>query len=396
MSLFDHPDDTGPLDMATPASVRVIAEGIASLPRDTWNQLAGCEAPHLSHEFLAALEVNRCLGSRVGWHAMPWLVEDEVGRAMAALPLYIKENSFGEFVFDWAWAEAYQRHDVPYYPKWVVASPFTPATARKFLISPGDSNEELAQALLGHVLETAKVRGISSVHFLFTDEAVLRNSALIHRIGCQFHWSNQGYRDFRDFLESLTAKRRKEILRERRKVNEAGIRIRRRSGDELSTEDWVRFHSLYRGTFEKHANFPALTLAFFQAIGKTMGDRLLVVEALSGEIVVASAFFMVGQNTLYGRYWGADEEVPALHFEVCYYQGIEFAIERGLAVFEPGAQGEHKISRGFLPVRTHSYHWIGHEGFRDAIARHVILENQQMESYIRSCEARSPYRVAAC
>lgn len=382
--------------MAFPVSVKVITKGVASIPRDTWNQLAGTEWPHLSHEFLVALEQNRCLGSRVGWHAAPWLVEDEVGQVIAALPLYIKDNSFGEFVFDWAWAEAYQRHDMPYYPKWVVAAPFTPATASKFLCAPESPDTQVAETLLSRVLDLARRQDISSVHFLFTDEDVLRDSGLIHRIGCQFHWRNQGYRDFHDFLEALTAKRRKEILRERRKVMEAGITMRRRSGDELSAADWIRFHELYRGTFEKHANFPALTLGFFQSIGKTMGDKLLLVEGLSQGHVVASAFFLVGQNTLYGRYWGADEEVPALHFEACYYQGIEFAIERGLSVFEPGAQGEHKISRGFLPVRTHSYHWIGHEGFREAISRHVTLENQHMESYIRDCEARSPYRMDSC
>lgn len=383
--------------MAFPAySVRVIADGVASVPRETWNQLAGTEAPHLCHEFLAALESQHCLGRRVGWHASPWLVEDETGRVIAGLPVYAKDNSFGEFVFDWAWAEAYQRHDVPYYPKWVVAAPFTPASARKFLLSPECSDTSVAETLLRRVLASAKEQEISSVHFLFTDEAVLRNAGLIHRIGCQFHWRNQGYRDFRDFLETLTAKRRKEILRERRKVIEAGITIQRRSGDELSANDWARFHELYRSTFEKHANFPALTLGFFQSIGKTMGEKILLVEAVSEEQLVASAFFMESENTLYGRYWGAYEEVPALHFEVCYYQGIEFAIERGLSIFEPGAQGEHKISRGFLPVKTHSYHWIGHEGFRDAISRHVTIENRHMESYIQSCEERSPYRTDPC
>jgi uncharacterized protein len=382
----------------TPAaySVKLIAGGIASLPRETWNQLAGTDVPHLSHEFLAALETQRCLGDRVGWHATPWLVEDAVGEVVAALPLYVKENSFGEFVFDWSWAEAYQRHDIPYYPKWVVAAPFTPATAQKFLFSPDCPEAGLSEALLQRVLRSADEQGISSVHFLFTDEAVLRDSELIHRVGCQFHWKNQGYRDFRDFLEALTSKRRKEILRERRKVLETGMVIQRRKGNELSAEDWLRFHNLYRSTFEKHANFPALTLGFFQSIGKTMGGRLLLVEALSEGEIVAAAFFMVGDNTLYGRYWGTSEDVPALHFEICYYQGIEFAIEQGLSVFEPGAQGEHKISRGFLPARTHSYHWIGHDGFRDAIARHVALENRQMEAYIQSCNARSPYRTDAC
>lgn len=382
----------------TPAaySVKLIAGGIASLPRETWNQLAGTDVPHLSYEFLAALETQRCLGDRVGWHATPWLVEDARGEVVAALPLYVKDNSFGEFVFDWAWAEAYQRHHVPYYPKWVVAAPFTPAAAQKFLISPDCSESSLSEALLRRVCSSADEQGISSVHFLFTNEAVLRDSDLIHRMGCQFHWKNNGYRDFRDFLETLTSKRRKEILRERRKVLESGLVIQRRKGGELSAEDWSRFHGLYRGTFEKHANFPALTLDFFQSIGKTMGERLLLVEALCEGQVLAAAFFMVGGNTLYGRYWGTSEDIPALHFEVCYYQGIEFAIEQGLAVFEPGAQGEHKISRGFLPEKTHSYHWIGHEGFRDAITRHVALENRQMEAYIRSCESRSPYRMDAC
>ncbi|MEY4685293.1 MAG: hypothetical protein RLZ25_1752 [Pseudomonadota bacterium] len=377
-------------------SLDVSSGGVTSIPQDTWNHLAGAHAPHLSHEFLAALETHRCLGDRVGWHPSPWLVKNPASAIVAALPLYVKDNSFGEFVFDWAWAEAYQRHGMPYYPKWVVASPFTPATANKFLSAAITPEPEFHRILLQGVIESAEEQGISSVHFLFTNEAVLRDAELIHRIGCQFHWKNQGYRDFRDFLETLTAKRRKEILRERRKVKEAGIAIQRRSGGELSANDWMRFHELYRSTFEKHANFPALTLGFFQSIGKTMGDKLLLIEALSANQVVASAFFMVGENTLYGRYWGAIEEVPTLHFEVCYYQGIEFAIEKGLLVFEPGAQGEHKISRGFLPVKTHSYHWIGHEGFRDAIARHVILENRQMQTYIRNCNERSPYRSESC
>ena len=377
-------------------SLKIIPEGVSSLPQTEWNQLAGRHAPHLSHEFLAALENHRCLGDRVGWHPRPWLVENPQGGVVAALALYEKDNSFGEFVFDWAWAEAYQRHEMPYYPKWVVASPFTPATAKKFLSTGVAPDVDLHQLLLHRVLASAEDQGISSVHFLFTDENVLRDAELIHRIGCQFHWKNQGYRDFRDFLETLTSKRRKEILRERRKVLETDVTIQHRSGQELSLADWSRFHTLYRSTFEKHANFPALTLGFFQSIGQSMGDKLLLVEALSEGQVVASAFFMVGDDTLYGRYWGAFEEVPALHFEVCYYQGIEFAIERGLSVFEPGAQGEHKISRGFLPVKTHSYHWIGHEGFRDAIARHVILENRHMENYIHACDARSPYRSDGC
>lgn len=377
-------------------SLKVITGGVSAISQQAWNDLTGANAPHLSHQFLAALEEHRCLGDRVGWHASPWLVENPARGILAALPLYVKDNSFGEFVFDWAWAEAYQRHEMPYYPKWVVASPFTPAAADKFLGIPLATETDFHQLLLVGVLDAAKEQGISSVHFLFTNQAVLRNKGLIHRIGCQFHWKNRGYRDFRDFLEMLTAKRRKEILRERRKVADAGIRIQRRRGNELSSHDWVRFHAFYRSTFEKHANFPALTLEFFQSIGRTMGDRLLLVEALSEHQVVASAFFMVGDETLYGRYWGADEEIPALHFEVCYYQGIEFAIEQGLSVFEPGAQGEHKISRGFLPVTTHSYHWIGHEGFRDAISRHVVIENRHMESYIQNCEVRSPYRTDAC
>jgi len=248
----------------TPAaySIKRIAGGIASLPRGTWNQLAGGQAPHLSHEFLSALETQHCLGDRVGWHSSPWWVENDLGTVVAALPLYVKDNSFGEFVFDWAWAEAYQRHGLPYYPKWVVASPFTPATGQKFLLSPESSQGSLRERLLEQVIASAHQKGISSVHFLFTNEAVLRNSDLIHRLGCQFHWKNKGYRDFGDFLETLTSKRRKEILRERRKVLESGMVIQRRNGHELSAAEWSRFHHLYRSTFEKHANFPALTLGF--------------------------------------------------------------------------------------------------------------------------------------
>jgi uncharacterized protein len=374
-------------------SIKAHVEGVASIPQATWDRGVEDRSPHLSHAFLSSLETEGCLGERVGWYPRPWTAQDASGRVIATLPLYVKENSFGEFVFDWAWAEAYQRHGLPYYPKWVVASPFTPASGQKFLCGSDPLDPALREQLLMAVVGAAEEEGISSVHFLFTPESWLEERGLIHRTGCQFHWKNRDFVDFAHFLDSLTSKRRKEVLRERRKVREAGIVTRCRKGMELSPEEWVIFHRLYCGTFEKHGNYPALSASFFQRIGSLMGEKILIVEALRSDEVVGAAFFMIGEDTLLGRYWGASEEIPALHFELCFYQGIEYAIASGLSRFEPGAQGEHKISRGFLPELTHSYHWIRNAGFRDAIARHVALENKHVAEYMQACSEHSPYRV---
>ncbi len=366
---------------------------ISDIDPTAWNALTGGAYPFLRHEFLAALEERNCLGPRVGWLPHHLLVEDQAGQLAAACPMYLKLNSFGEFVFDWAWAEAYQRAGLDYYPKLVVAAPFTPATGPRLLVAPGQRGGPLAEQVIDAAMDAAREAGGSSLHWLFTtDAALLESPRLLKRMGCQFHWENRGYAGFEDFLAELTAKRRKEILRERRLVREAGVELVRLRGDAVAPELWRVVHELYCTTFAKHGNYPALTEACFREIAATMGERVMLVLAARRGEIVGAAYFLVGDEALYGRYWGASEEVPALHFEACYYQGIEYCIENGLRLFEPGAQGEHKISRGFLPTPTWSAHWIGDPRFRKPIADFLEREEVAMQSYVSELEARSPYK----
>ena len=373
-------------------TLRSISQGVRALSPSLWNGLGVAPFPHLRHEFLAALETQNCLGPNVGWSAMPWLIEGPGAEVLGAVPVYLKETSFGDFSSDWHWARAYQQQGRSFYPKLVVASPFTPATGPKILAA----NEGLSAAHRVEVFELMREAvnrlGASALQFLFAPAEEFQDLPLIERHGCQFHWHNPGYRDFADFLDQLTSRRRKEILRERRQVREAGIELVARCGSSVTEGEWALFHQFYVRTFEHYGNYPALTEPFFRALGDTMGDQVCLVMAHRGEHLVAAAFFLVGASVLYGRYWGTLEALPALHFEACYYQGIELAIARRLSTFEPGAQGEHKISRGFLPQRTLSYHWIRHPGFRAAIARHVKTENLAMAEYMSACLARSPYR----
>lgn len=370
-----------------------IERDTAALAGAEWNRLNGGTYPFLRHEFLEALETTGCLGRRVGWLPEHLILEDAEGRLVGACPLYRKLNSFGEFVFDWSWAEAYARAGLAYYPKWVVAPPFTPATGPRLLVQEGAGSADRATRLLAAAIEAARAAGVSSLHFLFaTDPVLLQSPELLPRLGYQFHWEDRGFGDFEGFLAALTAKRRKEILRERRLVRDAGIELRRVRGDELEPASWQAIHALYCTTFAKHGNFPALTLRFFERLAATMGDRVMVVLAWRRRALVAAAYFLVGDQALYGRYWGCLEEVPGLHFEACYYQGIEYCLERGLRRFEPGAQGEHKIARGFLPTATHSLHWIADPDFRVAIDRHLQRERPAVAAYMAVLAARSPYR----
>ncbi len=377
--------------------IRLI-DRIADVAPVQWEALSVGHSPFLSHAFLHALEERGCLGSRVGWMPSHLLVEDPRGDLIAASPMYLKSNSFGEFVFDWSWADAHQRSGLPYYPKAVVAAPFTPATGARLLTHPRVERSAVATLLIDAAIGAAKALNLSSVHWLFgNDDELVASPNLLPRKGCQFHWENRGYRDFTDFLDALTAKRRKEIRRERRRVAESGVTVVRIPGSEASDADWELFHRLYRRTFAKHGNYAALSLTFFRELGLAMGQRILLLVARAERRDLGAALFVRSRDTLYGRYWGAFEEIPALHFEVCYYQGIEYCIEHGLNRFEPGAQGEHKVSRGFDPRATWSYHWIADSALRDAIARFVRHEAAEIDAYMRHLMAHSAYRSAgAC
>lgn len=387
-------DATPPVRQAA-TRVRII-ERIDEVDTAAWNALGVTPYPYLRHEFLSALETEGCLGERYGWlprHLTLW----RDGRLEGAAPMYLKFNSYGEFVFDWAWADAYQRNGLRYYPKLVSASPYTPATAPKILLHPA-ADKDVAAQLAAAGLELARQSQVSSLHWLFTtsdETALLETNGLLRRTGCQFHWTNPGYASFDDFLATLSSAKRKNIRRERRKVAEAGIEFRLLDGDTASDDDWRTYHQLYESTFHRHGGMPTLSLGFFRTIAQRMPHAVLLIMAEHDGEPVAAAFCLVGDDTLYGRHWGCNRHFDQLHFEACYYQGQEFCIRKGLRRFEPGAQGEHKIARGFLPTETLSAHWLADPQFHDAIARHLEFERSGMRDYIDEMARHSPYREEA-
>jgi hypothetical protein len=341
------------------------------------------------------MERHECVGERFGWIPQHLALRDDQGQLLAVSPCYLKLNSYGEFVFDWAWADAYRRAGRRYYPKLVVASPYTPATGERILTGDNPRRAELIEALIRGAVAVAERLGVSGLHWLFTadDETQqLDAGGLMTRLGCQFHWHNADYRDFDDLLATFSAEKRKKVKRERRRVADAGVRLRRVRGDQVSEAEWAIFHRLYEDTFDKRGGIPTLTLPFFREIGRTMGEQLLLVLAEHRGEIVASAFCLQGTRSLYGRHWGCVRELHSLHFEACYYQGLDHCIEHGLQRFEPGAQGEHKVARGFLPTRTWSAHWIADPALRKPIGHFLAHEIDGMEDYIAEMQQRSPYR----
>jgi predicted N-acyltransferase len=372
-----------------------ILDSIDSVAAADWNRVSGTAHPFLRHEFLAALERHDCVGDRYGWLPRHVAARDDEGRLCGVVPLYLKDNSYGEFVFDWAWADAYHRAGLPYYPKLVAAIPYTPVTGARLLVAPDADRAGVAQALLDAALELTETSGASSLHWLFTDAAdtaLLTGRGLLRRTGCHFHWHNAGYGSFDDFLARLSSRKRKKIRRERRYVAEAGIRMKILHGTEATHEQWQAMHRFYRTTFERKSGIPTLSLGFFEEISRTMGDQVVLVFALHDGRPVAGAIMLRGATALYGRHWGSLADYHSLHFETCYYQGIDYAIGHGLELFEPGAQGEHKISRGFLPSYTWSAHWIRDERFRAAIAHYLEQEHALMVDYHDDLQRTSPFR----
>ncbi|NTY40730.1 MULTISPECIES: GNAT family N-acetyltransferase [Burkholderia cepacia complex] len=375
----------------------------AEVPADEWNALLARDAqptPFLRHEFLDALHASRCAVDDTGWSPhFVTLTDAGTGRLVAAAPVYAKQHSYGEYVFDWAWADAYQRNNLPYYPKLLCAVPFTPVQGTRLLAADDDARRRLAATLLAF----AEQSDVSSLHVLFPtgDEArLLESMGMMLREGVQFHWINDGYRHFDDFLATLEQKKRKNIRAERRKVHDAGVTFRRLTGDRISDADWRFFSRCYRQTYREHYSSPYLNLDFFRTIGATMPENLLLVIAEADGQPIASALAVYrrgehGGGTLYGRYWGALEHVPCLHFETAYYQLLEFCIEAGLDTFEGGAQGEHKLARGFLPTVTHSAHWLAHPAFSDAVARFLERETEHIHAYVDELREHDPFRRGA-
>ncbi|WP_132972108.1 GNAT family N-acetyltransferase [Thiogranum longum] len=372
-----------------------ILNSIDTIPAARWNAVSGTGNPFLRHEFMLALERNGCVGEQHGWLPRHLAAFDNNNDLVGAVPMYLKDNSYGEFVFDWSWAEAYQRAGLSYYPKAVVAIPYTPTPGPRILVHPQADRDTIASALIELARNGSQSENLSSLHWLFTDKddtERLRQQGFLIRLGCQFHWKNRGYRDFEAFLSSFSARKRKKVRRERRYVQEQHIDIITVHGHEATDLQLQTMHDFYRITFEKKWGHPTLTLDFFREIAQTMGEQLVFFIAEKQQTMVAGAICFRGNDTLYGRHWGCYEDYHSLHFEACYYQGIEYCIKHGLNVFQPGAQGEHKISRGFLPTPTWSAHWIADDRFRGLIADFLEHETSAMNEYIEELNQRSPFR----
>ncbi|MGE0081691.1 MAG: GNAT family N-acetyltransferase [Thiohalomonadaceae bacterium] len=371
-----------------------VCHSLAAVPAAQWDALAvPARHPFLRHAFLHGLERHGCVGERWGWlprHLLAW----EGERLVGALPLYLKDNSYGELVFDWAWADAYQRAGLAYYPKLVSAVPYTPTTGPRLLLA-ADAPADTGERLLQEALEQTRAAGCSSLHVLFPDErqaAFLQTHGLLRRTGTQFHWFNRGYRDFDDFLDTFTAEKRKKLKRERRRVVEQGVTLEVREGRDIDEAHWAAFHRFYRSTFDKRGGYATLTEDFFRALGETMPEQVVLVLARHAGRYVAGALSFRSSDTLYGRHWGCEAEFNSLHFEACYYLGLEYCIRHGLQRFEPGAQGEHKVARGFEPVPTWSAHWLAHAGFSEAVARYLAHEEAATVEYMRELAEHLPYR----
>ena len=367
---------------------------ITQLEAAQWNQVCGNNNPFICHEFLSALEQTGCVNVRTGWEPHHVTVYLD-GQLVAVMPLYIKHHSYGEYVFDWAWAEAYQRHQIDYYPKLLTAIPFTPSTGPRLCVTSHSLRNAVSEFITHEIIQLAEVKGYSSWHLLFPEapeQQSLSEGLLNQRIGCQFHWFNQKFLDFDHFLSTFASRKRKKINRERRRITEQGLTLVKLTGDMITTEHLQTFYHFYQATYLKRAQQGYLTYDFFLQIHQKMPENILLVLGYKEDKPVAGAFSFIGEKTLYGRYWGCLEEFEGLHFEACYYQGIEFCIEHGLEKFDPGAQGEHKISRGFEPIKTYSYHWIAHPGFKQAIDRFLIEEHEGIENYIESAKTVLPFK----
>ena len=372
-----------------------VIRDLATVAAADWNSLHGTEYPFLRHEFLQALEATGCVGGRSGWEPHHLLLRDADGSLAGALPLYRKLSSYGEFVFDWAWADAYRRAGLNYFPKLVSAVPFTPATGPRLLIAPGRPRADIASRLTSGAIELAERLEASSVHVLFPVDgeiAAWTAAGFMLRKDCQFHWHNRGYADFEAFLAGFTAGKRKKVHRERRRVAEAGITFKHLAGGDIDARLWHRLMPHYADSFRRRGREPYLNEAFFKRLADTLPDSLLVIVAyLHGE-PVATAICYRSATTLYGRYWGSTAGFHSLHFETCYYQGIDYCIAHGLAAFEPGTQGEHKISRGFVPTETHSAHWLSDPRFARAIDQYLDRERTHIDEYMAVAGEHVPYR----
>lgn len=369
-------------------------DSIEDIGLEQWQALAGTGNPFLRYEFFAALEQSGCTSAETGWQPQH-LVFRSGDQIVGVAPAYLKTHSMGEYVFDFAWAEAYQRYGMAYYPKLLIAIPFTPSRGPRLLLEPSIRTSLKTgdmPALLDSLIEDL---GVHSWHVLFpdvADQSLLHQDGELHRLGCQFHWHNNQYGSFEDFLAVLTSRKRKSIRKERKQVADQGITFTRYHGRDISDQVLSAFYVFYQATYLKRGQRPYLNKAFFEQIRERIPEHLTLIMAAHDRKMIAGALFLSGQDTLYGRYWGCLDEYNFLHFETCYYQGIELAIQQALARFDAGAQGEHKLVRGFEPVITHSWHGIAHPGFQEAIARFTEEEASHVQAYAEDALDALPFR----
>lgn len=374
---------------------------IADIPAVAWDGLANppgvAHDPFVSHAFLKALEDAGTVGRRSGWMPQHVVIEDD-GVLVGVMPCYVKSHSKGEYIFDYGWAEAYERAGGRYYPKLQVAVPFTPVPGRRLLVVPGDTQALRERQLLAGGIELAKRVGCSSLHITFLSEGEWTRAGaagLLQRTDKQFHWHNQGYKTFDDFLGTLASRKRKAIRKERREAVEGGLVIEPVTGKDITEAHWDAFFEFYMDTGSRKWGQPYLNREFFSRLSATMADRCLLMMARRDGRYVAGALNLIGGDCLFGRYWGTVDPQPCLHFEVCYYQAIDYAITHGLARVEAGAQGEHKLARGYIPEATYSAHWIADEGFSKAVERYLEDERQHMADHRAALSEYAPYRRGA-
>lgn len=367
---------------------------LAQIDRTEWNGLTGTGYPFLRHEFLSALERSASVSAETGWQPRHLLVYEQ-NELVALMPLYLKFHSRGEYVFDYQWAEAYRNHGLAYYPKWLTSIPFTPCQGKRIAIKTGADENRIVSFIAAYLQETIAHSPVSSWHCLFPDPQLaerLESLGSSLRKNVQFHWFNKGYRDFDDYLDSFSAGKRKQVKRERRRVTEQGIRFRQIPGPEISDREWNAFFHFYQMTYFKRGMQPYLNIEFFREIVETMPEQLLMIIAERDGDYKGAALSFIGDDTLYGRYWGCAEEFHSLHFEACYYQGLEYCLQYQLKRFDSGAQGEHKIARGFEPVYTYSAHWIKDRRFAEAIGDFLKWETNEIRSYRAAANEHLPFK----
>jgi len=373
-----------------------IVDSMQQVDASSWDALV-LGMPLLSYAFLSGLEESNSVGIGTGWQPCPLLVRSD-GQLVGAMPLYVKSHSYGEYVFDWTWAEAYQRNGLNYYPKLISAIPFTPISSQRLLVADVPNADKIQTLMIEELTEMIVKYDLSSVHILFPDDSssdFLNQANWLKRHGVQFRWENDGYHDFENFLFRLSHDKRKKIRQERKKVSASGVVCQRIKGSDVSSDQWDFFYKCYQNTYKEHHSTPYLTPDFFKLIALNMPQNILLVIALINEEPVACALNIYHETTLYGRYWGAMRYVPNLHFELCYYQAQEFCIAENIKYFEGGAQGEHKIARGFIPRATCSFHKIADSDFSIAIQEFLNKESQHIAEYSDELERRAPFKLSS-